>query len=114
MQSIVNAVFEKYQTYDPFKLAAKMGAFVTEDNLKDIYAYFANVDDIKIICLNAALSEFQKMFVLAHCIYHLLIGAEIAVFRKNKYENEKQSQKEKQGNLFAWLFLAGKEAEQDG
>ena len=52
MKGIVRTVYEKYQTYDPFEIAAKIGAFVTEDDLKDIYAYFAHIDDLKIICLN--------------------------------------------------------------
>lgn len=112
MESVVhavNAVYSEYKTYDPFKLAEKMGALVTEDDLNNLYAYFAHIDDLKIICLNAGLSEFQKMFVLTHCLYHVFTGAKIAVFRKSQYEEEKHSQKEKRGNLFAWLFLARKD-----
>ena len=106
MESIVRSIYEKYQTYDPFKLASKMGALVTEDDLQGIYAYFAHIDDIKIICLNAGLPEYQKMFVLAHCLYHVFRGATITVYR---YRAGKQSKNERDGNLFAKLFLKRKE-----
>ena len=76
MKRIVRAVYEKYQTYDPFTLAAKMGAFVTEDDLQGIYAYFAHIDNFKIICLNAGLPHYQKAFVLAHCLYHVYRGGQ--------------------------------------
>ena len=103
MERVVSAVYEKYQSYDPFVLASKMGALVTEDILGDIYAYFAKIEDMKIICLNAGMSEYQKIFVLAHCIYHAFTGAEVAIFRNGG--NKNHSEKEKRGNQFAWLLL---------
>lgn len=104
----MRAVYEKYHTYDPFKLAAKMGAFVTEDDLQGIYAYFAHIDDIKIICINAGLPEYQKLFVLAHCLYHVFRGATTTVYRLC---DGKQSKNERDGNLFAKLFLSGRKNE---
>lgn len=106
MKMIVRAVYEKYQTYDPFTLAAKMGAFVTEDDLQGIYAYFAHIDNFKIICLNAGLSHYQKAFVLAHCLYHVYRGAKITVYR---YRGGIQSKNERDGNLFAHIFLSRKD-----
>lgn len=106
MHRIVRVVYEKYRTYDPFTLAAKMGTFVTEDNLQDIYAYFAHIDDLKIICLNSGLPHYQKAFVLAHCLYHVYRGAKITVYR---YRGGEQSKNEKEGNLFAQIFLSRKD-----
>lgn len=103
MERVVSAVYEKYQSYDPFVVASKMGALVTEDRLKNLCAYLAQIDDYIIICLNEGMSEYQKIFVLAHCLYYVITGTKVAILKNERCQHK--SERVNKGNLFAWLLL---------
>ena len=107
MEKIALQVYEQYQTYNPYILADRMGVLVAEDNLKCICAYYAHVDDIKIICLHAERTDTQKAFALTHCLYHAYMQkSDITVMQRRAGQ---LSNHEKDGNLFAEIFLNRKD-----
>ena len=70
----VEQLIEKYQTKDPFKIAAYLDIQVSFENLGNILGYYNKSCRVKFIHINESASDGQKEFIcfheLGHAIFH--------------------------------------------
>ena len=69
----VDLLVRRYETRDPFKLAAALGYIVQRSSLKGIRGFYQNIHRCSIIYVDNNLSEADATFVCAHEIGQALM-----------------------------------------
>lgn len=106
IQKLVNDLYRKHKTRNPFELAENLGLIIITQELDPSIhgAYYYKVRN-GIICINSIYSEEHQQYVLAHEIGHYLLHRKLNIkflqcttfYSKDKFE--------KQANMFAAEYL---------
>lgn len=91
----VENLTETYETRDPFRLCAELGAIVLHVPLVRVNGFYQRFEDQDIIYINQDLGEEEKRLVCAHELGHMILHRDInslflesIKFVTNKYEIE--------------------------
>lgn len=92
---------DKYETRDPFELAALLGIVVLHEKLGDIFGYYNQFCRVKFLHINNSLNERLELFTTAHELGHAILHADLNtpfLKRNTIYSIDKLEQ---QANRFA-------------
>ncbi|MCM0648685.1 ImmA/IrrE family metallo-endopeptidase [Clostridium swellfunianum] len=96
IKKIVKKLVEKYGTNNPFELAECLGIKILYEPLGNIRGFYQACPKNKIIHINNALDELNRLLVCAHELGHAMLHAKLNIlfiekntfYIKNKYEIE--------------------------
>ncbi|WP_311194202.1 ImmA/IrrE family metallo-endopeptidase [Selenomonas noxia] len=105
IREIVSALVEKYDTRNPFEIAACRSIKIIRSELKSILGYYTKYHRVQSIILSTGLPEHLENFVCAHELGHAICHPDINVqwlcegtfYAKGKFE--------RQANTFAVELL---------
>ncbi|SDI17763.1 protein of unknown function [Alteribacillus persepolensis] len=84
IKDIVQRLIAKYQTNDPFEIAAQKNILVLYENLGSTLGYFQTSRRIRFIHVNHCLDEGMQRFVCAHELGHACLHPDVNTpFLKN-------------------------------
>lgn len=112
IKKVVNDLFSKYQTKDPFKLCQCLGIVVVEEPLGTINGYYNEVLGVRFIHINSGLAtEYQRKLTVAHELGHAVLhpGLNCNFLKKHTLFNIDRFEKE--ANSFAVHLLLDEEEE---
>ena len=117
MESIINTVnklVKKYQTNDPFKIAAYLDIQVITENLGNTLGYYNKAFRIKSIHINENTTDGQKIFICGHELGHALLhpDSQTPFLKKNTFFSTEQIELE--ANYFAIQMIFSNEHFSDG
>lgn len=104
----VNKLVEKYQTNDPFKIAAYLDIQVSTENLGNILGYYSKAFRIKSIHINENANEGQKHFICGHELGHAILHPDSNTPFLKKHTLFSTERIELEANYFAVHMLFSK------
>ncbi|MER2168998.1 MAG: ImmA/IrrE family metallo-endopeptidase [Psychrobacillus psychrodurans] len=105
LKTKVNYLIKRYETNDPYKLAALLGIQVVHKQLGNTWGFYSKYFRIKTIHINEALGEEEQLFVCAHELGHALQHCEVNTpfLKKNTLFSTERIEME--ANFFAIYLL---------
>lgn len=88
--TLVNDLFKKYDTNDPFILSKKLGIWIYKCPLGNINGHYIYAKRKKVFFINENLSFIDRTITCAHELGHALMHSKTSAYfcEKNNFENK--------------------------
>lgn len=103
---MVNALMKKYNTYDPFELASKMGIIVIREELGTINGYYNKCYRQRFIHINHSLSDIEQYYICSHELAHAVLHKDINISFYKAFTHLNTDKIEKEADEFALELMS--------